>query len=142
MGGQLALICAALFSGAAIFVNVAEQPARLALDNPALLLEWQRSYDRAAPIQGALALIACGFALVAGWQTHDWRWYLGAVLIVGNWPYTLLIIKPLNDRLHAHKPEQADAQTRQMIVRWGHLHAGRSALGVAATLVFLWSLTA
>ena len=34
------------------------------------------------------------------------------------------------------------AQTRQLVVRWGHLHAGRSALGVAATLVFLWALCA
>jgi hypothetical protein len=142
MGGQLALICAALFSGAAIYVNVAEQPARLALDNPALLVEWQRSYDRAAPMQGALALIGCGFALVAGWQTHDWRWYIGAALILANWPYTLLVIKPINDRLQALKSGQADAQTRQMIVRWGYLHTGRSVLGLAATLTFLWALTA
>lgn len=58
MIGQLALICAALFVGAAIFVNVAEQPARLALDDRALLVEWQRSYDRAVPMQGGLALLA------------------------------------------------------------------------------------
>jgi hypothetical protein len=55
---HLALVFAAVFAGAAIFVNVAEQPARLALDNPALLLEWQKSYDKAAPMQGGLALLA------------------------------------------------------------------------------------
>jgi hypothetical protein len=27
-------------------------------------------------------------------------------------------------------------------VSWGHLHGGRSALGVAATLMFLWALAA
>jgi len=66
--------------------------------------------------------------------------FAGALLILANWPYTLLVIKPTNDRLHAIMPAQSDAGTRQMIVSWGHLHAGRSALGVAATLCFLWAL--
>ena len=142
LAAHLALVFAAVFAGAALFVNVAEQPARLALDDPALLREWQRSYDRAAPMQGGLALLAALVGFVAAWQLHDWRLAVGALLIIANWPYTLLVIKPTNDRLHAIKPEQANAQTRQAIISWGHLHGGRSALGVAATLVFLWTLIA
>jgi hypothetical protein len=142
LAAHLALVFAAAFAGAALFVNVAEQPARLALDDPALLREWQRSYDRAAPMQGGLALLAALVGFVAAWQLHDWRLAVGALLIIANWPYTLLVIKPTNDRLHAIKPEQANAQTRQAIISWGHLHGGRSALGVAATLVFLWTLIA
>ena len=142
LAAHLALVFAAAFAGAALFVNVAEQPARLALDDPALLREWQKSYDRAAPMQGGLALLAGLLGFVAAWQLHDWRLAVGALLIIANWPYTLLVIKPTNDRLHAIKPEQANAQTRQAIISWGHLHGGRSALGVAATLVFLWTLIA
>ena len=142
LAAHLALVFAAVFAGAAIFVNVAEQPARLALDDPALLLEWQKSYDRAAPMQGGLALLAALLGCLAAWQMHDWRLVVGALLILANWPYTLFVIKPTNDRLHAVKPEQANAETRQAIIAWGHLHGGRSALGVAATLVFLWALAA
>jgi hypothetical protein len=67
---------------------------------------------------------------------------VGGLLILANWPYTLLAIKPTNDRLHATAPEQADAQTRPLIVRWGRLHGGRNAFGVAATLMFFWALAA
>jgi hypothetical protein len=139
MIGLLSLICASVFFGAAVFVNVAEQPARLSLDDPAMLLEWQRSYNQAAPMQAGLAMVSAILAFIAAWQTRDWRWAVGAIIILANWPYTLLIIKPTNDKLHAIPADQANAEARRMVVTWGHLHAGRSALGLVATVIFLWA---
>ena len=140
MIGQLALICAALFAGAAVIINVAEQPARLALDDRAMLLQWQRSYNNAAPMQAGLAMVSALLGLIAAWQTRDWLWAVGAIAILANWPYTLLIIKPVNDKLHAIPAEQASADARAMVVSWGHLHAGRSALSIGAVLVYLWAV--
>src|SRR5580765_4273613 len=105
LAAHLALVFAAAFAGAAIFVNVAEQPARLALDDKAALLEWQLSYNRAAPMQAGMALVTSLLGFWVAWQTRDWRWLAGALLILANWPYTLIVIKPTNDRLHATEPE-------------------------------------
>jgi hypothetical protein len=140
MSGELALIVAALFAGAAVFVNVAEQPARLSLADGPMLLEWQNSYNKAAPMQAGLALVSSVLGFIAAWQTQDMRWLVGAILILANWPYTLLVIKPTNDRLHATKPDDANAATRDLIASWGHLHAGRSALGLVATAAYLWAM--
>ena len=115
LAGQLALMTAAWFAGAAVYVNVAEQPARLTLDDRALLTEWKPSYAHGLLMQASLAIISGLFGLLAWWLTKDWRWIAGAVLILANWPYTLLVIKPVNDRLNAIPNEQADAGSRAMI---------------------------
>ena len=141
LAGQLALILAAVFAGAAVFVNVAEQPARLALDDKAALLEWQLSYHRAAPMQAGLALASTLLGVLAAWLARDWRWLLGALLILANWPYTLLVILPVNKRIEATPVDQASAETRALILRWGKLHAGRSLLGVAATFAYAMATT-
>jgi len=93
---QLSLIAAALFSGAAIYVNVAEQPARLHLGYQALLTQWKPAYKRGLVMQAPLALVGSALGLLAGWQTRDRLWLVGAVILVTNWPYTLFVVGPVN----------------------------------------------
>jgi hypothetical protein len=138
--GHLALVTAALFAGAAFYVNFAEQPARLVLDDRAALLQWRRSYARAAQMQASLAMLGFLLGLAAWWwEGRAILLLAGAIAMLAPWPYTLLVIKPVNDRLNATPPEQAGAETRSLIERWGRLHAGRTALGVLATVLFLWA---
>ena len=62
-------------------------------------------------------------------------------MLLANWPFTLLVIMPTNNRLMAMEPETATPEARSLIIAWGRLHAIRSALGVAATLILLKAST-
>ena len=123
VAGQFALATAAAFTGAAVYISVAEQ-----------------SYAHGFAMQASLALASTLAGFLAFWMTRDWRWMLGALLIFANWPYTLIVILPVNKRLEATPTERANAETRDLIVRWGDLHAGRSALGLAAALAYFWAM--
>ena len=140
--GQLALMTAAIFAGAALYVSVAEQPARLGLDDRPLLQEWIRPYKRGFAMQAPLAAIGFLLGLLAWWQTGNWLWLLGAVVLVANWPYTLIGIAPVNRRIMATKPEEANAASTALITHWGALHGIRTALGLSATGIFLLASSA
>ena len=135
--GQLALMIAAIFAGAALYVSVAEQPARLGLEIAPLLKEWIPSYKRGFAMQAPLAAIGFLLGVLAWWQTANWLWLLGAFVLVANWPYTLIGIMPLNHRIMAIRPEDADVASTAMITQWGALHGVRTALGLSATVIFL-----
>ena len=137
--GLVALIAAAIFTGAALYVNVAEQPARLSLDDRALLIEWKPSYKRGAAMQAPLALLGCLLGLIAWWQTSQPGFLVGAIAMFAPWPWTLIGIKPTNDALLVTEPDQSGPQIRALVVKWGTLHSVRTAFGALATLAFLWA---
>lgn len=138
--GPLALTIAALFTGAAFYVGFAEQPARLQLDDKAALQQWKPSYHRGFLMQASLAFVGFLAGAAAWMQDGNWGWLAGALLLLANWPFTLLAIMPTNKALGDIEASEAGASSRALIVHWGHLHAVRTLLGAASTLVFLWMM--
>ncbi len=135
-----ALVFATLFTGAALYISLVEHPARLGLADGPSLAQWQPSYKRALPIQSGLAVAGGVTGLIVGYFSTDWRWLVGSALILANWPFTLLVIFPVNKPLMAMKACAAGAHSRTMLVQWGKLHNVRSALGTATTVLFAWAL--
>lgn len=138
LAGELALVAASAFTGAAFYVSAVEHPARLPLAPGSLLQQWRPSYARATRMQGGLALAATALGLLAWGTSWDPRWLLGALLAFANWPYTLVAIMPTNRVLGTIAPE--DPLLGPLMLRWGRLHAVRNLLGAAATAAFLWAL--
>lgn len=138
----IALCAATLFAGAALYISLVEHPARLTLDNGPLLAQWQPSYNKALPIQAGLAIIGGVSGLIAWHALGSWQWVAGSIILLANWPFTLLVIMPVNKRLQALRPDQAGPESRQMLRGWGTLHNVRSGLGSIATLVFAWGVVA
>lgn len=137
--GQLALVDAALFAGAAFYINVAEQPARAMLDPAAQLRQWKPAYARGFAMQASLALLGFLLGAIAFAMSGQWRWMAGAVLMLANWPFTLIAIMPTNRRLLATEEARAGAESAHLIACWGQLHMVRTGLGAVATFVFLWA---
>jgi hypothetical protein len=134
IAGLLALVCSAFFAGAAVYINIAEQPARLRLDDDALLTQWKPSYKRGFAMQAPLAVAAFALGAIAWWQTGNVQFALGAILIIAAWPWTLIGMMPTNHALGAAR--SGTPETRSLVVKWGGLHAVRSGLGLASIIAY------
>ena len=135
--GLFALVLASLFTGAAFYITLVEQPARLALEDRSLLAEWKPSYKRGFNIQGSLAATTAVIGVIAYVQAGNWLSLVGALAIFANWPYTLIFLIPTNNKLLAIPLESAGPETRRMIEAWGRGHLVRGCLGAMAVVAFL-----
>jgi len=139
--GHLALAVAALFTGAAFYINFAEQPARLELKDRPLLVEWKKAYQRGFAMQASLALIGFALGAIAWRQTGKPAFMVGALLMLAPWPWTFLRSKPSNDARMATDPAKARPKIRALLHQWNRLHAVRTVLGALAVISFLFALS-
>jgi uncharacterized membrane protein len=137
----IATLSSTLFTGASIYINLVEHPARMQAGTRVALAEFAPSYKRATVTQVSLAVAGFLSALVAWRSRSDAGWLIGGVLLLSVIPFTALAILPTNKKLL--DPETAnDLELAEgLLTRWGRLHAVRSVLSLASLLMFLFLLT-
>lgn len=136
----LATLCCALFSGAAVYINLVEHPARLACGTELAATQFVPSYRRAAIMQASLAMLGFILAVTAWLSGANSFWLVGGVLLGLVVPFTLLVIMPTNKQLLDSDLDKKSDHANQLLQKWGRLHAVRSGLSFAALLIFLLNL--
>lgn len=133
----LAVLSATLFTGAAIYINVAEHPARMECGTELAATVFGPSYTRAATMQVILALMATSTGLVSCWMLSKVMWLVGAVVMFTVIPFTLIAIMPTNRQLLNPRLDRSSETIRRLLQTWGRLHAVRSMLSLVASCIFL-----
>jgi hypothetical protein len=108
----VAILSAVLISGAAMYINQVEHPARM---------ECGPSYRRAAVMQVILARMASAGGAGAWLTRAPWVWMLGALFILAVIPYTLLVITPTNRQLLDPALNRESDKAQRLLQRWGRL---------------------
>ena len=137
---MIAALSSGLFTGASLYINLVEHPARMQAGTRVALAEFAPSYKRATVTQVSLAVAGFLSALVAWRPRSDAGWLIGGVLLVSVIPFTALAILPTNKKLL--DPETANDLdlAEGLLTRWGRLHAVRSVSSLASLLTFLFLL--
>jgi len=136
----IAVFATGIFSGASIYVNLVEHPARMSCSIEIAATVWAPSYRRATVMQASLAITGT-LAGVAAWMLGAGpMWLVAALCIFAVVPVTFIIIFPTNNKLLAPERDPRSPDTRRLLIKWGRLHAIRSALSLSASAIFIWQL--
>lgn len=137
----VAVLACTLFTGAAVYITAVEHPARLSCGTEIAAAQWAPSYKRATVMQASLAVVAGLFGMIRGVQGGGPLWVWAAMLILAVVPFTLIVIRPTNNRLLDPRRDRRSDETLQLLKSWGRLHSIRSLLSVAASILFVWAAT-
>lgn len=130
----IALFCASLFAGAALYVSVVEHPARLRAGPAVALAQFRPSFRRAARMQASLAVLGFLAAVAAYAAGRGMPALLGGLVLIWVIPWTLLVIKPVNRLLLDAERTAETPDTEVLLTRWGMLHTMRTAASLMAVL--------
>jgi hypothetical protein len=138
--GLFAFAAACAFAGAALYISVVEQPARLTLNARAMVREWTPSNRRGFIMLSMLAIASSILAYTDYARTGDVRWIIGGTIMLATWAYAYFAIVPVNIWLFALEQGGSALTLRELMRDWGLLEWGHTAIGLWASGVFAWAL--
>ncbi len=120
-------------------MSLVEQPARLILPSEIAISEWRPSYKRASVMQASLAVLGTLLGIAEGLFSGGAVWIVAAFLLSAVVPFTLFVMWPTNKALEDPSLALDSAQARDLLVRWGRLHALRTVISLGALLLMLFA---
>ena len=136
----VATLSTGLFSGAALYINLVEHPARILCGTVIAITEFGPSYKRAAVMQASLAVLGSLSGIIAWLLSSGIPWLLGGLLLGAVIPFTFIVISPVNKKLLDTSLDKNSEFASGLLSRWGKLHAVRSFLSLIAFMIFIVSL--
>jgi hypothetical protein len=134
----VAVISCSLFTGASVYINLVEHPARMECGVEIAATEFAPSYRRAPVLQASSAALGL-LSSIAAWLAGATCWWLVAGALLGSViPFTLFVILPTNKLLLSPTLDKQSVEAERLLARWGALHAVRSVLSGMALLLFLY----
>ncbi|MGA3091485.1 MAG: DUF1772 domain-containing protein [Terriglobales bacterium] len=132
------LLSCSLFTGASVYINLVEHPARMRCGVEIAATEFPPSYRRATVMQATCAALGLLSSVAAWFAGATFWWIVGGAVLGAVIPFTLIAILPTNKQLLSPTLDRRSAETEQLLARWGRLHAVRSVLSAVALLLFLY----
>ncbi len=135
----LALFFCGTFFGAAVYISIAQHPATMKAGVPVAEKFFPPMYNLAAPMQIASAIGGTLAGLAQWFLGGSGLWVVGAALLVSVIPYTLIVLKPINDQLLDTKVKRSKAQTENLLNQWAPRHWVRSVASGLSFAVYIWA---
>lgn len=134
----VAVLSCSLFTGASVYINLVEHPARMQCGVEIAATEFAPSYRRASVMQATLAAVGMISSIAAWLAGATFWWLVGGVALGAVIPFTPIVILPTNKLLLSPTLDRRSVDAERLLARWGRLHAVRSVLSALALLLFLY----
>lgn len=139
----LALFLCGTFFGAAVYISIAQHPATMKTGISFAGIFFPPMYKLAAPMQIVSALGGTLAGLVQWFFDGSGLWLVGAVLLIFVIPYTVIVLKPINDQLLDSEAKRTESETESLLKQWAPRHWVRSvASGLSFAIYLFASITA
>lgn len=136
----IVLVMGTIF-GVALTASMVVHPILITITKTTAIELFKPFFDKTHIIVLVLSILVSCIALAASFISGYWSWFIISLIMHLNGPYTLIFMMPLNRRLMAEDVDPHSEQTSNDLVKWGKLHALRTALNGLIFLVFIYDST-